>query len=256
MKSNSIVSILMMIAIIAFTFTACKKDKVEPVPVTPDPHTHDHGDVALKFNHMIGDDLVEFNQVYNLNGLEVTFTRIQYYLHDISFYPGHSLNDGVTLNGKYLLVNGNGQYNLGDVELAHLHGLRFKIGVDQASNSITSEQFAALEASNPLSAQNPSMHWSWATGSGYKFAAFEGTFNNGANTFVYHVATDALLRQGFMISTHMDNDHDNVTVIDLKVDLAAIFTGVDIAANSTQHGAGGVNPTIMDNIVGAFSKIQ
>lgn len=256
MKSKSIVSIFMMVVLTALSFTACKKDKVEPVPVTPDPHTHDHGEVALKFNHMIGDDLVEFNQAYNLNGLEVTFTRIQYYLHDITFYPGHTLEDGVTLSGKYLLVNGNSEFNLGDVELAHLHGMRFKIGVDPTSNSITSEEFAALEASNPLSAQNPSMHWSWAVGSGYKFVVFEGSFNNGANTFVYHVATDALLRQGNMLSTHTDNDHENVTTLELKVDLAAIFNGIDITSNSTQHGAGGVNPTIMDNMVSAFSKMD
>jgi len=163
----------------------------------------------------------------------------------------------VTLDGKYLLVNGNsGEIELGDVEMAHIHMMRFKIGVDPVANSITSDQFLGLPASNPLSAQNPPMHWSWATGSGYKFAAFEGTYNGGVNNFVYHTATDVMLRQTPMLSVHMDVEHDVTNKIQLKLDLATVFAGIDIVANDTEHGAGGTNPILMDNLSTSFSVIE
>jgi hypothetical protein len=252
MKSISIKSLVAMLAILAVSFSACKKDEDEPI-VMEEEHVHNHGEIVFQFHHMIGNQEIEYGEIYNLNGLNVSFDRIQYYVHDISFYPDHLDENALSLDGKYLLVSGNsGLMDLGDVELSYIDKLRFKIGVDPVANSITSDEFIALPVSNPLSVQNPPMHWSWATGSGYKFAAFEGTYNDGANNFIYHTATNAMLRQVNMLNVHLDVDHDNPNIIHINLDLGLVFDGIDIAADDTEHGAGGTNPLMMDNMVTAF----
>jgi hypothetical protein len=253
MKFNQIIFGLSILAIV---FSGCKKEEEEVLPPQDDHHHHHdgHGEVALHFHHVINGNDVSLGEQYTLNGLDVVFTRIQYYIHDITFYADHDGDESLTLDGKYLLVGaGANHFELGDIEMGHVHMMSFKIGVDPVTNSQSEAEFLARPASDPLSAQNPPMHWSWAVGSGYKFAAFEGTFGDDSDNFVYHTATDDLLRETGMMTVHIDLDHDAVNEINVKLNLATVFNGVDIAANPTSHGANPTNVTLSDNLSGAFS---
>lgn len=249
MKCNSIILALVVLSV---GFSACKKDE-DPTPPTTDQHDHNHFNVALKFTPVINGGEVETGTTYNVNGTDMIFSRIQLYLHDITFYPGHEMEDGYTLSGKYLLVGDSDSYfDLGDIDMHHVHMMSFKIGVDPVTNSQSESEFLARPADDPLSAQSPAMHWSWAAGSGYKFWVFEGELGNGDN-FIYHGAKDALLRETGMLTVHKDLSAENVNEMNLKLNLAAVFNGLDVEASPVVHGDGAVNVTLGDNLSGAFS---
>lgn len=247
--------IIVGLTILAIVFTGCKKDEEEVLPPQED-HQHDdgHGEVALHFHHVINGNEALLGEEYTLNGLDVVFNRIQYYVHDITFYSDHDGNDSLRVDGKYLLIgSGANNFELGNIEMGHIHMMSFKIGVDPVTNSQSEAEFLARPSSDPLSAQNPPMHWSWAAGSGYKFAVFEGTFGAGSDNFVYHNATDELLRSTGMMMVHLDLNPDEINQIDIKLNLATVYSDVDIASNPSSHGANPANVTLSDNLSDAFS---
>lgn len=248
MKINSIVLALLVLATV---FTGCKKE--EEQPVLPPENEHNHYDVALKFTPVIAGNEVEIGTTYTVNGVDMTFSRMQFYVHDITFYPSHEMADGQTLSGNYLLVGADNDYfELGDIEMNHVHMLSFKIGVDVVANAQSEQEFLARPASDPLSPQSPSMHWSWAAGSGYKFWVFEGELGNGEE-FVYHGAKDALLRDTGMMTVHQNMNSEDINELNIKLNLSAVFNGVDVEASPVVHGDGAINVTLSDNLSGAFS---
>lgn len=249
MKFNQIILGLVAMTIV---FSGCNKDEEEVIP--PQNGQVEQGEVVLDFRLMIDGNDVLLGEEYELNGVNVTFNRIQYYIHDITFYADHEEDESLTLDGKYLLIDGNAnQFSLGDIQMEHIHMMSFKIGVDPEINAQSESEFLARPSTDPLSAQNPPMHWSWATGSGYKFAVFEGAFGDGDANFVYHNATDELLRSSGMMMVHLDLNPDKLNQINIRLNLATIFSGVDIVANPTSHGANPTNVNLSDNLSNAFS---
>lgn len=256
MKFNQIIYGLSILAIV---FTGCKKEEEEVLPPQDEHNHHDdgHGDVSLHFHYLINGNALSVGEEYDLNGLNVEFDRIQYYIHDITFYADHMMTDSVQLSGLYLLAGlEDTHFDLGDVEMGHIHMMKFKLGVDPITNAQSEDEFLARPADDPLSAQTPSMHWNWNPGSGYKFAVFEGSYNGGSDIIEYHCATDAMLRTTDALMIHMDVDHDSANDIHLMLNLNQVFTDIDIAATNTAHGAQPVNSTLMDHLAGSFSVME
>lgn len=167
------------------------------------------------------------------------------------------MTDSVQLSGLYLLAGlEDTHFDLGDVETGHIHMMKFNLGVDPDNNAQSESEFLARPANDPLSAQTPAMHWNWNPGSGYKFAVFEGSYNDGAENFVYHCATDAMLRTTDALSVHLDVDHDDANDIHLMLNLNLVFDGIDIAATNSAHGAQPVNSTLMDHLASSFSVME
>lgn len=249
---------LSMIAILAAaTLVSCKKDDDNITPSGNDGHSNAHGEVALHMHYMINGEDLTLGETYDLNGLSVAFSRIQFYMHDITFYADHMMTDSVRLNDLYWLAGAEDtHFDVGDIEMGHIHMMKFKLGVDPINNAQTEDEFLARPSDDPLAAQTPSMHWNWNPGSGYKFAVFEGTYNAGANNFVYHCATDAMLRTTDAISVHMDVDHDNTNQVHLMLNLNQVFDGIDIETASTAHGAQPTNTMLMDHLATSFSVME
>lgn len=242
---------------IAFSiaFASCKKED-EALPPTESP-TETSSEVAFHMHFLSDGEEVVVGESRELNGMEVVFNRIQFYIHDVTFYADHMMTDSIQVAGKYWLAGlDNPHVNIGDVDMAHVHMIKFKLGVDPVTNSQSEAEFLARPADDPLSAQTPPMHWSWNLGSGYKFAVYEGTYNGGVDEFVYHCATDAMLRETDAMSLHMDLDEGSTTEIHLMVNLTEVFTGIDITATSTAHGAQPTNEALMNHLAGAISVME
>jgi len=230
---------------------------VETVHFHCHPMSMSHGEVSFHMHFISDGEEVVMGEEQSLNGMEVTFNRIQFYIHDVTFYADQGMSESFQLENTYWLAGlGNTHFEAGEVELSHLHAMTMNIGVDPVANSQSESEFLARPADDPLSAQTPPMHWSWNAGSGYKFAVYEGTFNGGANEFVYHCATDDMLRESDPISLDLVLDHENMNEIHLMVDLSQVFSGIDISTTNTAHGAQPANALLMDNIAGAMSVME
>ena len=245
----------LLFVIMLLVLAACKDDDDNDNDNgTPDDHNHDgHGEVALSINHYVGNDAYSPDSSYsNIGGTTVKISRIEYYLSNFVAY-GMTMDDTDELD-KFLLVSPEeNYYELGDVELGHVQMMELIVGLD----SITNHQ-DPTEAEEPLNDAN--MHWGWNPDAGYKFLVVGGQYdsnNSGAidasdEYFSYHVATDAMRTMTSITGIHMDNDHDNVNTINLKVDIRDVFDGVDIAGNDTGHGAEDPNTLLITNLSQAF----
>jgi hypothetical protein len=240
----------------SMALVSCKKeDEVVPPAPTP-PVVETDGRIVLKMHYMLGGNEVLPGSTYQLNGLDVSFDRLQFYAHDFTFFPDDPESEGVVLEDFYILAGlGANEFDLGEVALQHIHTMKFKIGVDPATNGQSEDDFVSRPASDPLSPQSPTMHWSWAVGSGYKFIAIEGQYN-GQQEFVYHTATDPLLRETPMIMVHEDNPVNGEIELHLKLDLEQVFNGIDIQATPVAHGINGSNGLLSDNFSVAFSVMH
>lgn len=247
---------IIALTVSSIALVSCKKDEdVLPPPSNP-PAAETDGRVVLKMHYMIGENEVSPGDTYQLNGLDVSFDRLQFYVHDITFYTDDPDSEGLVLEDFYILAGlGANEFDLGEVALQHIHTMKFKIGVDPVTNAQSEDEFISRPASDPLSPQSPTMHWSWAVGSGYKFIAMEGQYN-GQEEFVYHTATDQLLRETPMIMVHEDNPLNGEIELHLKLDLEQVFNGIDIQATPVAHGINGSNGLLSDNFSAAFSVMQ
>lgn len=247
--------LFLALTVSSIALVSCKKNDELPPPSNP-PTAETDGRVVLKMHYMVGENEVSPGNMYQINGLDVVFNRLQFYVHDLTFFPDDPDSEGLVLEDFYILAGLDAnEFDLGEIALQHIHTMKFKIGVDPVTNAQSEDDFISRPASDPLSPQSPTMHWSWAVGSGYKFIAIEGQFN-GQEEFVYHTATDQLLRETPVIMVHEDNPVNVEIELHLKLDLEQVFNGIDIQATPVAHGINGSNSLLSDNFSAAFSVIH
>jgi len=183
MKSINFLMLVFILGTVMFTSTSC--DSGEDGLTELDFH----------FHPKVGSEDFSFSTVYDINGVATQFATAQFYVHGIEL----EYADGITKNiDDYLLVKaGQMTYTLGDVEEGTVNGIKFNVGVDTTNNGQTEENFTTRSSDDPLSIQDPKMHWNWNMG--YIFVKLEGVFDNdGDGTpetgFEYHVGTNSMLR--------------------------------------------------------------
>lgn len=214
-------------------FASCKKDEVTPTP--------ELADVSLEFEYTVGDEAMVLGEVYEINGTAVQFDLVNFYVGGIGLV--NEMGEKVQFENKYLLVKANQnqnqnryQYQLGQVNAGHYDTLQFFVGVGPTENSQTEADFTNRPADDPLAVQNPSMHWSWA--SGYRFIRIDGlTDVDGDGTpetlMEYHLGTDPFLIN-LQYGMHKDLDA-GANQYRLQLNLAQVLEGVDMKQEYGTH---------------------
>lgn len=201
--------------------------------------------VTLSIQHGIQGEPFEFGKVWPHPYGAFSVFRMQFYLSDIVLI--HDGGQHKALKSLYLLVNADQtDYDLGEVEVGQIEGIRFHIGVDSSTNHADP---ALWPADHPLAYQEPSMHWGWT--SGYRFMAFEGLFDFNKNgdpekVWEFHAVGDALLTP-VTISVPPIVDGKNIR-LEVKADYDRLFNnGVHI--DNILHGDGTLVREMMENFV-------
>jgi hypothetical protein len=230
MKKHILSLSLLLLALLALN--SCKKDKDD------NNSTPAETELRVLLQHQWDGLNFEYNQSYNLNGVELKFSEIRYYLSNFT-----AMDDGNNVNNfsPVLLIDAGvgGTEALGPISLNHLHMLSFNIGLDDATN----HQDPTL-ATAPLN--DPLMHWGWNPDQGYKFIKIQGEHNaNGAfESFEIHVATDAMLRSTTEM-IHSDVSGNDMLVY-VNIPLEQWFANVDFSILTGTHGAGETATAVAD----------
>lgn len=233
----------LLVALVAvMTVFGCKKDE-DTV-----------GEVSLEFEYKVGDQAFAYNQNYTIGGTVVSFETVQFYAGGLELHPETGEH---TAFDQYLLVKpAAGELKLGELKKGHYHELNFFVGVEPSINSQTTADFTSRPATDPLSIQSPNMHWSW--NSGYIFFRVDGQVDaDGDGTpekaMQFHIGTDAMLRnQAFDMHDDLDQEDNHVH---LKLDVAKLFTGIDLKTEYLTHTGDGLPlaTKFADNIATALS---
>jgi cytochrome c peroxidase len=113
-------------------------------------------------------------------------------------------------------------------------GVRFRIGVDEATNKANPNLYAPDHALNP---QVNGLHWGWM--GGYVFMALEGRWMNGGKEdgFSYHIANEPQL---MMVEVPVEFRGGRPLTLALELDVTRVLAGIDFArdGNSTHSREG------------------
>lgn len=187
--------------------------------------------ISFNFNHMLNDEAFAFDQATAVDGgYELKLERLEYYLSEVEIT--HDGGMVTAIEDLYLLVQPGVEsvYDLGTWNVNSIESVQFGFGVDASVNTADPAQWLS---DHPLSFQNPSMHWGWA--SGYRFLAVEGTAGaDFINVFEIHALGNnnyGLVTLAFDDLTAID---DNITIA-IDADYAKIFNGVDIELGDIVH---------------------
>lgn len=234
---------LPVIALLAsvFIFAGCEKDDD---PVDDDPTTTSK-EITLVVKPMMGDEPLQLNMEYDMNGTTISFEFFKFYLSGIELTDdaGTLLADN---EGKPILASTEQtEVVIGSTDANHMHMLQFDLGLD----SLTNHQDPITAEGNLNDVQ---MHWNWNPIGGYKFTRFDYSFNGDPQES--HAATDAMYREDVEVSVHDVSTSDDHIHIILEVDFEAVFTAVPLP-NVTNHGPTAYNTSYMD-ILGSGSPFS
>ena len=212
--------------------------------------------VDLHFDYVVGDEAFNYGQDYNIGGTAVNFEFAQFYVHGITL----KAEDGTetTFDDLYLLVSPEEEhYEVGEVKPGHYHMLSFNIGVAEADNNQTEEDFTQRAADDPLALQSPEpMHWNW--NAGYIFVKINGTTDaDGDGTpeerLEFHIGTNNMLR-ALSIESHTDLESGE-NEYELEFDIAKLFENIDLSTEYSCHtgDAPELAAKFADNIPSSFT---
>lgn len=188
--------------------------------------------VNLSIHHKLGtEDFTMASQGSNNLGNNFNLHRIQYYLSQ--FILVHDGGQETAITNLYSLIDGSGasQVDLGSLSFTDLEGVKFSVGVDQATNHLNP---ASYSSSHPLAPKNPSMHWGWT--SGYRFVAMEGNAGSSMSTlFEIHALGDA---NYFEVSIPLTNllIENGVLTVNIDADYAQGIKDIDVSTGIISHG--------------------
>lgn len=228
MKKNTTIIASIAIAIIGFCISGCKKDK---------DNKPTERELSFHLHTLVGNTIANYNDVFSDN------TGRKFKIDDCRFYISNIVlikDDGTDypLTNVVLLANPSVQeYNLGKVPVGKYKGFRFLMGLDSVTNHADP---ASYPSTNPLSYQNPTIHWGW--NNGYIFMEFQGKFDSTIAAigtpdadFFYHVGMDNLKRtidfsaSAFEVSSNSDYE------IGILFDLKKVLNNVDMRTEFGTH---------------------
>lgn len=203
-------------------------------------------EVYLHFPPKVGgNDLVQNTTVQSLNGVAMSIDDFNYYISNV-----HIIHDGgqdLSLADTVFIVKANDNIlNLGMLNVTNIEAIDFGVGVPPSLNH---EDISQYNEGDPLSWQNPSMHWGWT--SGYKFLLVDGygdSNNDGTEDelFQIHSLGDANYKNVSMtVIPTVSATH--ITVV-INCNLDEWLFGVNPGSVGVHHGETGVNASVMNNI--------
>ena len=242
---------ILSLAVAIFSISGCKKDKAD------EPIASMEQNLALHIHSNVGIHEANFDSTFQTaSGRNFTIEDYRMYVSDIVLIKNEGSEFPIT--GKVILTNPEtDEYDLGKVPVGNYRGFRFQIGLDSLVNHADPSVYPATD---PLSVQTPSIHWSW--NSGYIFWKVEGKVdttiaqNGPVNVdYLYHIGTDAMKRpidfstDGFSVISGQDQ------IVHLEFDLLEALSNVDMTNELITHTMD--NPSIAvkiaDNWQAAFS---
>ena len=219
--------LLALFILTTVAFSACNKDD-QPTP-------EEKVMAGFEFDYVVDGEAYDTSKVYTINGTAVKFTIANFYVGGITFLS----EEGVPtkIEDKYLLVTpGSGMQEVGELATGHYHMAQFFIGVDPVANSQTEEDFTSRDASDPLSLQFPTMHWSW--NNGYKFIRVDGKVDTDADgvpdaVMSFHLGNDDMLKNlEFIIHKDADPGQGDMH---FEFDLAKALEGINLSQDYFTH---------------------
>ncbi len=211
---------------IGMTFSACDKDDDDDNNSNPTPIAKN---VVMVVKPMVGNDAVELNTPYDINGQVVNFSKLKFYLSNLELMDdaGTVLADNDELP---ILVNTEqSEVIIGTTDASHLHMLTFGAGVDSTAN-------AGSPMTNPFPLDDLDMHWNWNPGGGYKSFVMEGTVDG--ENFVSHAAapdvqSNVIYQEDIIVDLHSVSTTGDDIRIQLQLDLSDMLDGITIPAQSS-----------------------
>ncbi len=215
---------LIAIALLGMTIWSCGEDE-------------EAKDVNVTLEMVVGEESLVHGTTYNINGVDLQFTNVAFYLGDMTFKnsDGSSFIKGV--DSRYQLIipgvfdyNYTIPYNEGAGELS-LDEISFIVGVDETTNNDDQTTFEMRPDGDPLGQQNPTMHWGWM--GKYRFISIDadadldgnGVFGEEGEQLVYHLGKDAF--RGNIKLTPNQKLEGGANDFKINVDFENLFTGVD-----------------------------
>ncbi|MBL0052739.1 MAG: hypothetical protein IPP29_15115 [Bacteroidetes bacterium] len=193
--------------------------------------------MAFHLHTMVGSQAAAYGTQYqDATGRKFNVSDLRYYISNIVLIK----SDGglLPLTGKVILANpATNEYELGNVPVGSYKGFKFIVGLDSATNHSDPTVYAA---SNPLSIQSPSIHWSW--NSGYIFMKIEGVVDttlasNGAldYQYFYHIGLDSFKRTVDFSSEEFTVASGSDYEIGIEFDLLKVLSNVDMRTENSTH---------------------
>ena len=221
---NRIITFLFLAAVLVFV--ACNDDD----------NTTETGNIQLAFKHLVNGQAFTTGQTYDIGGTAVSFDLIKYYVGGINVIPaeGNTLSDA---NTYILAENSVASSTLGSVNTGRLQSVNFYIGVEDAINTQTEDDFTMRDpVTDPLGMKVPAMHWNWM--SGYKFIRIDGMVDtDGDGTpetgMQFHTGSSDFFKNMELATTKNISTGTNQIVVVL--DIEKLFNNIDLSTEYLTH---------------------
>lgn len=198
-----------------------------------------------------GNEFVMGADLTDLNGTVFNLDHFDYYLSSVKIT--HDGGQVLALpQHVYLIEPDNYTIYLGYLNVTDIEAIEFGVGVPENLNTINGADaidISAYPVGDPLSFQDPSMHWGWSAGYMHMIVGGLADANNdgtpeklfeihslGNNTY----ATVSLP----VIET---NSYPDQIDIALNCNLDVWLTGANLETVDVAHGTSGINYTVMHN---------
>lgn len=243
-------------------FASCDKKKDDnPEPEPTIPVNVPKGTFIFHLHSYIDENEVDlYNIPYTTaEGRDISLSMAQLYISEVQLVK----LDGsvVDIAGKKLLKTLEGStYVVGDVPVGNYKTIRFKVGLNAATN-----QMNATASADSVILNRPAMWFgSTAQPDGYVFMNVQGMIDTSSDMsgamapFLYKIGTNANYTQVVMPDKNMSVVEDQVAFGHILINYRKMFTGVQInqASNlsvaTTADNSGTVAAKIISNIPSMF----
>ena len=188
----------------------------------------------------------------DLTGKKVLLDHFDYYLSRIVI-----VHDGgqelILPQQVHLIEPDNFVVYLGYLNVTSIEAIRFGIGVPENLNTIAGADaidISAYPEGDPLSYQDPSMHWGWSAG--YMHMIIGGLVDSDADdnpnkAFELHNLGNALYSNVSMPVVATESYEDQLDIY-LNCNVDVWLTGINLINVDILHGSAGANALVMKNV--------
>lgn len=203
--------------------------------------------VSLNIHGRMGGAPFVMNAAYPslTNDYFIRPTSLRFYITGISITHDGEVLTPVTGHVILADMSERGQYPLGVLPITQAQAITFFIGVDSARNHLDPTLYQPM---NPLSPQDPTMHWGWAAG--YKFVAYNGKSGTDTSALTKTFEVHGLGDENYFSVTVPSNAvaSNGALTIDIDADFAQLLYSIDVSKGIIWHSNEGIAATELKNM--------